>query len=88
MNLLLRSLTFSGLRGRLRGMFNLNDPRWGRGDDKNEGQRSEGNKGPNQGPPTSTSSGATSTASSVASSEDAAAAAAMAATAAATSSRT
>jgi len=51
MNLLLRSLTFSGLRGRIRGMFNLNDPRWGRGDDKNEGQRSEGNKGPNQGPP-------------------------------------
>jgi len=51
MNLLLRSLTFAGLRGRIRGMFNLNDPRWGRGDDKNEGQRSEGNKGPNQGPP-------------------------------------
>src|SRR3954469_2314795 len=51
MNLLFRSLAFSGLRDRIRGMFNLNDPRWGRGDDKNEGQRSEGNKGPNQGPP-------------------------------------
>jgi membrane protease subunit HflK len=51
MNLLLRSLAFSGLRDRFRGMFNLNDPRWGRGDDKNDGQRSEGNKGPNQGPP-------------------------------------
>lgn len=51
MNLLSRSLTFAGLRGRIRGMFNLNDPRWGRGDDKNEGQRSEGNRGPNQGPP-------------------------------------
>jgi modulator of FtsH protease HflK len=50
MNLLFRSLHFPGLRDRLRGMFNLNDPRWGRGDDKNEGQRSEG-KGPNQGPP-------------------------------------
>ncbi len=50
MNLLFRSLHFSGLRSRLRGMFNLNDPRWGRGDEKNEGQRSEG-KGPNQGPP-------------------------------------
>lgn len=50
MNLLFRSLNFAGLRGRIRGMFNLNDPRWGRGDDKNEGQRSEG-KGPNQGPP-------------------------------------
>lgn len=50
MNLLFRSLHLPGLKGRLRGMFNLNDPRWGRGDDKNEGQRSEG-KGPNQGPP-------------------------------------
>jgi len=50
MNLLFRSLTFSGLRGRIRGMFNLNDPRWGRGEDKNEGQRPDG-KGPNQGPP-------------------------------------
>lgn len=62
MNLLSRSLTFAGLRGRVRGMFNLNDPRWGRGDDKNaEGGRNEGNRrpdnnngggrGPNQGPP-------------------------------------
>lgn len=51
MNLLLRSLRFSGLRDRIRGMFNLNDPRWGRGEDKNDGQRPEGNKGPNQGPP-------------------------------------
>jgi membrane protease subunit HflK len=52
MNLSFRSLSFAGLRGRLRGMFNLNDPRWGRGDDKNnqDGQRAEG-KGPNQGPP-------------------------------------
>ena len=50
MNRLFRSLSPSGLRGRLRGMFNLNDPRWGRGEDKNDGQRSEG-KGPNQGPP-------------------------------------
>jgi modulator of FtsH protease HflK len=49
MNLLFRSLNFSGLRDRLRGMFNLNDPRWGRGEDKND-QRPEG-KGPNQGPP-------------------------------------
>lgn len=51
MNLPSPSLTLAGLRGRIRGMFNLNDPRWGRGDDKNEGQRPEGNKGPNQGPP-------------------------------------
>jgi membrane protease subunit HflK len=51
MNLPFRSLSLAGLRGRIRGMFNLNDPRWGRGEDKNEGQRSEGNKGPSQGPP-------------------------------------
>jgi membrane protease subunit HflK len=51
MNLSFRSLRFSGLRDRLRGMFNLNDPRWGRGEDKNDGQRPEGGKGPNQGPP-------------------------------------
>lgn len=55
MNLLFRSLTFAGLRGRIRGMFNLNDPRWGRGEDKNaDGKRPEGDgrgQGPNQGPP-------------------------------------
>src|SRR3954468_13596805 len=43
------------LPARLRGMFNLNDPRWGRGDDNkaSEGNRPEGGppKGPNQGPP-------------------------------------
>jgi membrane protease subunit HflK len=39
-------------RGRLKGMFNLNDPRWGRGEDKNSGDdRNQGNRGPNQGPP-------------------------------------
>jgi membrane protease subunit HflK len=34
-------------------MFNLNDPRWGRGDDKNEGGRGDNNRpqGPNSGPP-------------------------------------
>ena len=57
MNLHLRSLPWAGLTGRIRGMFNLNDPRWGRGDDKSEGNRPdkpEGNgngRGPNQGPP-------------------------------------
>jgi membrane protease subunit HflK len=52
MNLLSPSLTFAGLRDRIRGMFNLNDPRWGRGEDKNDGQRPDGkDKGPNQGPP-------------------------------------
>lgn len=58
MNLPSRSLSFAGLRDRIRGMFNLNDPRWGRGEDKNaDGNRPEGNRpegggrGPNQGPP-------------------------------------
>ena len=50
MNLHLRSLPWPGLKRRLRGMFNLNDPRWGRGDEN--GQKSEGPpKGPKQGPP-------------------------------------
>src|SRR5688572_11261577 len=58
MNLHLPSL--AGLKGRIRGMFNLNDPRWGRGgDDKQpENNRPEPQKpengrgqGPNQGPP-------------------------------------
>jgi membrane protease subunit HflK len=57
MNLHLPSLPWAQLKGRFRGMFNLNDPRWGRGDDKSEGNRPdkpEGNgngRGPNQGPP-------------------------------------
>ncbi len=51
MNLHLRSAPLAGLARRIRGMFNLNDPRWGRGDD--DGKKSEGGppKGPNQGPP-------------------------------------
>jgi len=48
-----------GWRSRLRGMFNLNDPRWGRGDDtrsdnNNRPEQGEGGgppRGPNQGPP-------------------------------------
>ena len=58
MNLHLRSLPWAGLKGRIRGMFNLNDPRWGRGDDKQpenrpDPQRPENGRGqgPNQGPP-------------------------------------
>ncbi|HYE71533.1 MAG TPA: FtsH protease activity modulator HflK [Aquabacterium sp.] len=57
MNLHLPSLA-AGLKGRLRGMFNLNDPRWGRGGDDSKSEnnrpdpnRPEGPKGPNQGPP-------------------------------------
>ncbi len=50
MNLHLRSLPRLGLMRRIRGVFNLNDPRWGRGDEN--GQKSEGPpKGPKQGPP-------------------------------------
>ncbi|WPB55085.1 FtsH protease activity modulator HflK [Xylophilus sp. GOD-11R] len=58
-------LRWAGLPGRLRGMFNLNDPRWGRSDDAGgEGSRPDGQRpqqdpqnqrprgqGPNQGPP-------------------------------------
>ena len=60
MNLHLRSLPWAGLKSRIRGMFNLNDPRWGRGgDDKqSENNRPDPQKpdngrgqGPNQGPP-------------------------------------
>jgi membrane protease subunit HflK len=60
MNLHLRSLPWAELKGRIRGMFNLNDPRWGRGDEKQsesnrpDPQKPEGNgngRGPNQGPP-------------------------------------
>lgn len=46
----------AGLPGRVRGMFNLNDPRWGRGGgDDGKDQRPERpdrpERGPNQGPP-------------------------------------
>ncbi|MGE0497271.1 MAG: FtsH protease activity modulator HflK [Ramlibacter sp.] len=67
MNLKLRSAAWAWRPGRLRGMFNLNDPRWGRGDDKpaaddskppesqppqnNGGGQGGRGQGPNQGPP-------------------------------------
>ncbi|MES3004459.1 MAG: FtsH protease activity modulator HflK [Pseudomonadota bacterium] len=58
MNLHLRGLSLAGLKGWIRSVFNLNDPRWGRGDDpKSDGNRPDPNKpegngrGPNQGPP-------------------------------------
>ncbi|MBG9386824.1 FtsH protease activity modulator HflK [Caenimonas aquaedulcis] len=47
----------TNLLSRIRGLFNLNDPRWGRGDDhKSEGnrpdpQKPDNGRGPNQGPP-------------------------------------
>ena len=59
MNLHISSRPWAELKGRIRGMFNLNDPRWGRGDEKQsesnkpDPQKPEGsgNRGPNQGPP-------------------------------------
>ncbi len=36
MNLHLPAFSWGALAGRLRGMFNLNDPKWGRGDDKSD----------------------------------------------------
>ncbi len=55
MNLNLRKPRLDGLSGRIRGMFNLNDPRWGRGDDASgdnvgNGARPEGD--PPSRPPT------------------------------------
>ena len=44
MNLHLRPFSLDVLAGRIRGMFNLNDPRWGRGDDKSS-QDGDGNDG-------------------------------------------
>lgn len=36
MNFQNRTLRWASLPERIRGMFNLNDPRWGRGEDKSE----------------------------------------------------
>ena len=46
MNLNLRAFSWAGLQGRIRGMFNLNDPRWGRGDDKSADNTQQGNSQP------------------------------------------
>lgn len=54
MNFHLPRLPLQRIKRRAWGMFNLNDPRWGRGEDKNEGGRGPDNnrpQGPNQGPP-------------------------------------
>ena len=57
MNLPFASLRWARLKGRVRGMFNLNDPRWGRGDDKQsennrpDPQKPENGRGPEKGPP-------------------------------------
>ncbi len=46
MNFNLRAISWAGLQGRIRGMFNLNDPRWGRGDDKSADNTQQGNSQP------------------------------------------
>ena len=52
MNLNLRALGWTGLGGRIRGMFNLNDPRWGRSDDKpSDGNPSEPGRPEQRQPP-------------------------------------
>jgi membrane protease subunit HflK len=58
MNVHLPGLRWSRLKGRIRGMFNLNDPRWGRGGDEKQAennrpdpQKPDNGRGPNQGPP-------------------------------------
>ena len=62
MNLNLRAFNLAALPGRIRGMFNLNDPRWGRGGERSDADgppkadepaKNTPNKGqgPNQGPP-------------------------------------
>ncbi len=61
MNFQLPAIRWSALPARIRGMFNLNDPRWGRGDDKPAGeqtppppsqeQRPQRPQGPAGGPP-------------------------------------
>ena len=45
MNLNLRAFRWAGVKGRLQGVFNLNDPRWGRSGDENkpEGEPPSGN---------------------------------------------
>ncbi|MGE0331825.1 MAG: FtsH protease activity modulator HflK [Ramlibacter sp.] len=51
MNLHPSRLSWAGVKGRVRGMFNLNDPRWGRGDDKPADEnRPEGTRPDNQPP--------------------------------------
>lgn len=39
MNQLIRAHFIERLQERVRGVFNLNDPRWGRGEDKSDNER-------------------------------------------------
>ena len=49
MNLNLRTFRWAELQGRVRGMFNLNDPRWGRGDDQPTEGKADGKSTPPDG---------------------------------------
>lgn len=49
MNLNLRTFRWAELQGRVRGMFNLNDPRWGRGDDQPAEGKADGKSTPPEG---------------------------------------
>jgi membrane protease subunit HflK len=57
MNLPFASLRWASLKARVGGMFNLNDPRWGRGDEKQsennkpDPQKPDNGRGPDKGPP-------------------------------------
>ncbi len=51
MNLHPSRLSWAGVKGRVRGMFNLNDPRWGRGDDKPADESRPENTRPDNQPP-------------------------------------
>ena len=51
MNLSFRRLSLAGLGDRIRGMFNLNDPRWGRNEDKDKNPEKPDRPGSKEGPP-------------------------------------
>ena len=49
MNLNPRAFSWTSIPQKIRGMFNLNDPRWGRGDDKSSPEGQDGNAAPPNG---------------------------------------
>ncbi len=58
MNINLSRMPWAALAGRIRGMFNLNDPRWGRGDDdKTQGDSKPEEKRPDPPPPQNNNGG-------------------------------
>ncbi|XAH25737.1 FtsH protease activity modulator HflK [Xylophilus sp. GW821-FHT01B05] len=51
MTLTTQASRWMGIPGRIRGMFNLNDPRWGRGDTPEDGARNDGQRPEDDAPP-------------------------------------